>query len=365
MGLELSPKLTQNQILLIKTIMKLKQFILLAAFGLTASATLTSCEDILGHWERPTGAAVTIYSFSLQDLSEAAITATALKVTDQAGTEIATAESDGKYTIKADDLGSATDLWLEATTATGNYIAKAKVSELSAISESGKLKMATIGDVILTNGTFAVPSSTEAKAAMIAYIGNDADASDGSDPDKWHGLAIALTDANSGNTCTWGTAGPPAGVSTSSTMTDHKGYLNGIADAQTLKTSFGDDKAAGKAAAYSVTGFTPGDYGYSDWFLPSSGQWLKFFDSAGVDVAGWTAWGRAPAPSGGSTGDNWTKINTLLGAAESSIQTNWYWSSSEYGGDDAVRVSFNSSNGVLVGNDDKENNYRVRSFLAF
>ena len=34
--------------------MKLKQFILLAAFGLTASATFTSCEDILGHWEKPT-----------------------------------------------------------------------------------------------------------------------------------------------------------------------------------------------------------------------------------------------------------------------------------------------------------------------
>ncbi len=34
--------------------MKLKQFILLAALGLTASATLTSCEDILGHWEKPT-----------------------------------------------------------------------------------------------------------------------------------------------------------------------------------------------------------------------------------------------------------------------------------------------------------------------
>ena len=34
--------------------MKLKQFFLLAALGLTASATLTSCEDILGHWEKPT-----------------------------------------------------------------------------------------------------------------------------------------------------------------------------------------------------------------------------------------------------------------------------------------------------------------------
>ena len=224
--------------------------------------------------------------------------------------------------------------------------------------------MATIGDVILTDGTFAVPSSTEAKAAMIAYIGNDADASDGSDPDKWHGLAIALTDANSGNTCTWGTAGS-AGVSTSSTMTDHKGYLNGIADAQTLKTSFGDGKAAGKAAAYSVAGFTPGDYGYSDWFLPSSGQWLKFFESAGVNVAGWTAWGWAPAPSGGSGGDNWTKINTLLTTAGSSIKQDWYWSSSEWDGDYAVNVLFDSSNGVGVSNGYKGNPSSVRSFLAF
>ncbi len=33
--------------------MKLKQFLLLAALGLTASAMFTSCEDILGEWSRP------------------------------------------------------------------------------------------------------------------------------------------------------------------------------------------------------------------------------------------------------------------------------------------------------------------------
>ena len=36
--------------------MKIKKIFLLAALGLTATATLTSCEDVLGHWERPTGA---------------------------------------------------------------------------------------------------------------------------------------------------------------------------------------------------------------------------------------------------------------------------------------------------------------------
>ena len=32
----------------------MKKFLFMAALGLTASATFTSCEDILGHWEKPT-----------------------------------------------------------------------------------------------------------------------------------------------------------------------------------------------------------------------------------------------------------------------------------------------------------------------
>ena len=39
--------------------MKIKNLFLLAALGLMASATLTSCEDILGEWSRPAPAAVT------------------------------------------------------------------------------------------------------------------------------------------------------------------------------------------------------------------------------------------------------------------------------------------------------------------
>ncbi len=39
--------------------MKIKNLFLLAALGLMASATLTSCDDILGEWSRPTPAAVT------------------------------------------------------------------------------------------------------------------------------------------------------------------------------------------------------------------------------------------------------------------------------------------------------------------
>ena len=34
--------------------MKIKQLFLMAAIGLMATATFTSCEDILGEWDRPT-----------------------------------------------------------------------------------------------------------------------------------------------------------------------------------------------------------------------------------------------------------------------------------------------------------------------
>ena len=76
-------------------------------FGLTMS--LTSCEDILGHWEKPTPNPITpggetpvtqeeiIYAFSLRNMADDAdITAGIFKLTDQNGTEIGYATSDGK-----------------------------------------------------------------------------------------------------------------------------------------------------------------------------------------------------------------------------------------------------------------------------
>ena len=164
-------------------------------FGLTMS--LTSCEDILGHWEKPSpnpitpggGTPVTpeeiIYAFSLRNMADDAdVVATTLTVKDQDNQTIATATSDGKYTIRKDDLGGALELWLEATTSDNKlYIARATLEELPAIAEAGKLKMATVGDVIKDDGKFYA-AGTSGAVAMIAYLG------DGSDCD--HGLAIQL-----------------------------------------------------------------------------------------------------------------------------------------------------------------------------
>ena len=188
--------------------------------------------------------------------------------------------------------------------------------------------------------------------AMIAYVGSETGSATYN-----HGLAIALTDATT-SYCVWAGANESAGVSSSVTMTDHKNFLNGIADTETLVTKYGAGYAAYIAKNYGVAAPT----GTSGWFLPSSGQWLKFFEAAGVDVANWTSWNWAPAPQA----DNWTKINNLLTAVGSSIEQDWYWSSSESNSGYAVGLYFNSSNGVKLFNDKKDypNDY-VRSFLAF
>ena len=147
-------------------------------------------------------------------------------------------------------------------------------------------------------------------------------------------------------------------------MTDHKAFLNGIADTQTLIAKYGNDYAAAKATAYESTVAAPA--GTSGWFLPSSGQWLKFFEAAGVNVAGWTAWDWSP---GG--GSDYTKVHDLMETAStgSSVKAGWYWSSSEYYDyydRYAVVVGFSSPYGVYLDYVYKDYaDYYVRAFLAF
>lgn len=206
----------------------------------------------------------------------------------------------------------------------------------------------------------ALPAGVTA-VAMIAYVGaaGSADASSAT----YKGLAIALAD-ESDSYCNYGVQ-ESAGVSGSTAMTDHKTILTGIADTQTLTTKY-VDRAANKAANYSVAGFNPTTYGCSNWFLPSSGQWLKFFKAAGVNVDGlsnWSEW-----TPGGS--DDWNKINTLLTTAAGSSfnEYEYYWSSTEYDYHDAVIVCFSPSSGMFVTNYNKNygtGNAYVRAFFAF
>jgi len=193
--------------------MYIKKLFLWAALSLTAAATLTSCEDVLGHWERPTGAAVTPatpeelitkYEFKVTDLANADVTGiTAVKLTDAAGTVSVTATlgDNGNYNVEKSDLASATmPIWVEVTAAK-TYIQKLTAEDLTALETSKKLTVATIGDVITSEGAFAAKGAAE-EQAVIAYVGK---------VDKYFTkfLAIALEDAASNQS--WANALTKAG----------------------------------------------------------------------------------------------------------------------------------------------------------
>ena len=124
-----------------------------------------------------------IFKFTLQDLSAADKSATEFKVSDGFGnvmTTVTPGSASGELYVALPVMAAGT-YWFNATIDSKPYIAKATTA---ATTVAGKyyqttVKMATIGDVILDNGKFAAPSSTGTKVAMIAYLGNGSDCTNG------------------------------------------------------------------------------------------------------------------------------------------------------------------------------------------
>ena len=124
-----------------------------------------------------------IFKFTLQDLSAGAKSATEFKVSDGSGNVITTVtpgSASGELYVALPVMAAGT-YWFNATIDSKPYIAKATTA---APTVAGKyyqttVKMATIGDVILSDGKFAAPSSTGTKVAMIAYLGNGSDCTNG------------------------------------------------------------------------------------------------------------------------------------------------------------------------------------------
>ena len=352
---------------------------------LSVSMSLTSCEDILGHWEKPVPVAPVeegVYAFSLRNLADDAdVAATALTVTDQDGTEIATVSSNGKYKINKDDLSASTELWLEATTANGNYIARAKVDEIAAIAQEGKLKMATLGNIIGADGKFyankaAADAASTTGAAMIVYLGSGGEAN----TDYHHGLAIALKNAtNAVNKFAWRSSSSsysydytgldlPKQYTTMCTgaETDAEKDMAGIDNTKTLKDKHAAYEAAVAADAYSVDGFTPETYGFSGWFLPSLGQWYKFMNG----MCGLT-WGGLNYNTTGLEADlialNKGFVDAGYDTDETKFADNHYWSSTEYNAGGAIKINPSLFSGINISWDSKHESVQryARAFLAF
>jgi hypothetical protein len=141
-----------------------------------------------------------IFKFTLQDLSAAAKSATEFKVSDNSGSVITTVKpgsaSDVLY-VALPAMGDGT-YWFNATIDSKPYIAKANISTATVAGKyyQSTVKMATVGDAILSDGKFAT-KGTSGQEAVIVYVGT---------VDKYfnHFLAIALSDA--ANKVTWSDA---------------------------------------------------------------------------------------------------------------------------------------------------------------
>lgn len=239
-----------------------------------------------------------------------------------------------------------------------------------------------IGKIICTKGhihnTVSAVTCGGTAAAMIVYVGTPGTADSGSSTYK--GLAIALTDADVAAGTTnpqWFTSQSGTCVSQNSTFSAHYGYtyMDGIVSTERLtgkkvgRTSESTTKcnaghthaAADIAIAYGVT-VPPGTSG---WFLPSSGQWIRFFRNTTLNLS-WSDWGYS---NDGASG--FSKINKMFTDAGASgavfAHRRHLWSSTEISTSVAMAVAFDSGLGVYLHSFSYKDHdvLGVRCFLAF
>ena len=219
-----------------------------------------------------------------------------------------------------EDMGART-FWFEATASDGTpYIAKATGTLELGMYYQTTLKMATVGNVIGSDGKFYKDADAAGTAAeaMIAYLGNEA-------TDAPHGLAIALEKA-SANYVTW----------------DASGDNNGKKTAEEIVDAWANNHA--------VTGGT--------WRLPSAYDWQRMFIGCG------------------STHEYVSSLNNMefgygnfftlwKSATSSSFPSYYYWTSTTSGSECAWVVIFESSTAFFDGQQYKDSIYQVRACLAF
>ena len=230
-------------------------------------------------------------------------------------------------------------IWISATTGTVNYIKSLTEKTYEAnYGYSVSWKMATFGDVILPDGTFA-KAGTAGAVAMIAYVGSETcEAAYG----FTHGLALAMSDANGGNGCKW-----RLNQYASHDLMQGSSSFSSESGLQYNNTENTSEFPAFQAAI--ANNGTAAPTGCSDWFLPSGYQWNKMITAAG----GYTT----------------LRISANLDQTSAAC---YYWSSSESGSTFAWRLiiyvnpSTSNDESGWSANDKVSNDfYLVRSALAF
>ena len=141
--------------------MNIKQVLFLAAFGLTASATFTSCDDVLGEWSRPApvtpteGPSVSVTSITLaptsltMNVGDAAVTLTATIAPDNASDKTITWSSDNTAAATvADGVVTAVGAGAAIITATANDGSGVKATCNVTVLLPGKFTINASGDQV-------------------------------------------------------------------------------------------------------------------------------------------------------------------------------------------------------------------------
>ena len=219
-----------------------------------------------------------------------------------------------------------------------------------------------VGSVVTTDGnvyaTVATASAASKTAvAVIAYVGSagSVDASSAS----YKGLAIALSDANSGSewtedfaNCLNGIGGQTDAIATA------LGFKNGITCTSTLT---GDGHTHTAATAAASNNGTAAPTGASGWFMPSMGQWNLIVQGLASKKAG-TAITTDLTTSVNNTykADNLNSV--IIDAGGTGLKADSYWASTEETFVGAWVMDF--WNGYAT-NFAKSVNNNVRSIIAF
>ena len=264
-----------------------------------------------------------IFKLTLKDIDGTNdVSATSVVISDQTGTVTTVTPASATNVMYVALPTTATTLkFLVTGSDSKKYFNMASGLSLNASYYQSTVKLATVGDVILSTGKCA-KAGTGSPVAMIAYLGSD----NGEAAPYNHGLALALSDANGGSTCQWSTSftNVHGYKPTSSSFASESGL-------QYNATQNSDAYPAFKAAI--ANNGTAAPTGCSAWFLASGYQWQKMAGAVGG-------------------------LNNLglQGGA-------FYWSSSEFNPYFSA-WSFNSGSGNWY-NDYKDSAYRVRACLAF
>ena len=263
-----------------------------------------------------------IFKLTLKDIDGTSdVSATSVVISDQTGvvTTVTPASGYENAMYVALPTTATTLKFLVTGSDSKKYFNMASSLSLGASYYQSTVKLATVGDVILSTGKCA-KAGTSGAVAKICYLGDETGESA---YNYTNGLALALSDASTG--CKWKTSNDDAGHTkqTSSTFTEESG-LQYIAQNSDTYPAF-------KAAI--ANNSTAAPTGCSAWFLASGYQWTKMF--------------------AGNAGG----LKTLAG-----LESNNYWSSSEINA--YFAWNFGSNYGFWY-DDLKDSDYLVRSCLAF